>query len=83
MNAIENNYKIAFNSVLKDLKDWADRKDHEFFSKKVLRVYGKCLRQKHFKLAADICKKYNTYFMEAPKSDIAMAFGMALMAQNK
>jgi len=81
---IENSfYNIAFNSVLNDLLKWADQKDKEIFGRKVLRVYGLCLRQKHFELASRICKKYNSYFMQAPKYDLAMAMRMALMSQNK
>jgi len=44
---------------------------------KVRHVHLLCLRQKHYKLADAIEYKYRQYF---PKSDIAMAFGLAMMA---
>lgn len=72
--------KIYSESLLRELIDFGEKKSMEY---KVLRIYGLCLRQKHFELAARICKKYNRFFMGAGKSDIAIAFGWALMANKQ
>lgn len=63
-------------SLIKDLVEYSENKSFEY---KVRRVYALCVRRRHIDLAYRIEHKYSKCF---PKSDMLMAFSMALMARG-
>lgn len=64
---------------LNNLNKWQIAYLNEIKGSKALRIYVKALERGKDELANRIHKKYQHLF---PKSDLVMAFGMALMAQE-
>lgn len=65
--------------LLDELQNWSNEFDTKRTGSKALRSYNKCMRRGKIDLANKIKKKYGKYF---PQSDMAVAFGMMLMAQE-
>lgn len=68
---------IPFPSMLNELLDYSKDKSFEI---KVRRIHRLCIKSGRIVLADKIEMKYGRYF---PKSDLVMAFRMALFANGK
>lgn len=64
-------------SLINELKEYSD---NTVLRDKVMRVYHKCIRQRHIALADKIEAKYRHYF---PKSDLVMAMSYSLIATKQ
>lgn len=65
-----------FPSLLTDLLEWAEEESKR---QKVSRIYMLAILRRKFKLAERIERKYHNYL---PKSDLAMAFRLSLIANS-
>lgn len=73
--------KIFSQGLLDELLNYTKQLTKDLFEAKVRRVYFKCMRNGHPEIAQRIADKYPEAINI--KSDAVMAFGMALMAQEK
>lgn len=64
-------------SLINELKEYSD---DTVLRHKVMRVYRKCIKQRHIALADKIESKYRQYF---PKSDLIMAMAYSLIASKQ
>lgn len=74
-------HNSALSSPLKDLLDACKKQELEDKKSRAFDIYLKCLRRNHLTIADKIEKKYSLYRFVG--SDIAMAFGFALLASKE
>jgi len=69
-------------ALLQEMRDFITKRDRKLFESKVLRVYFKCLRTGHIKLAKAIHAKHNRV-LSMMTSDRVIAAAWALHAMNE
>lgn len=71
---------IYSSGLLNELKQYSGTQSQSPFWVRVKRIYNQCLKTGHLSIAQKLADKYPHIIYQ--KSDIVVAFGMALMANK-